>query len=258
MVIWSMQLIMISRIFALYPQSRKVLVFVVVCFIGELATTSVALALALNSFTMRLPRIHLCVPRKHPKYFYMLWTPILCFEFILFALSLWAGISHVRRRRGLRLQSLDLVTILVRDSVVYFFTILAAYVANIVTLTILPQGWNQLPDGFALAVTCIVGCRLVLNIREAYYLPTGDSDSEHVMSEFQTAEPVWHTRPSSQQVDGGIELGPMRHNDMKAQGVIYSTRGPFCDDGSPQTPTAESIPREYEENNGLIREDMHV
>jgi len=202
-VIWSMQLMMMSRIFALYPQSRKVLILVLACFISQVAATSTVLALAIHTFVVP-PRFHICAPHRVPKYFCALWIPIILFEILLFALSLNAWIAHLRRTRRLKpLQSHDLVSILVRDSVAYFFVILVAYIANAVSYLVLPV-WNQLPDGLSLASTCVIGCRLMLNLREAYYLPfSEDSDTHHALSDFRTAERI---APSGRQGGAGTEL----------------------------------------------------
>lgn len=45
--------------------------------------------------------------------------------------------------------------------------------------------WVPVPEGFAGAAACILGCRLVLNLRDAYYLPFTE--------EFETGPGVVHS-----------------------------------------------------------------
>lgn len=239
-----MQLIMMFRIFALYQQSHKVLIFVLISFVSEVAATSALLVFSFKQLNSLVPSslvmIQICAPHTVPKLFYTLWIPIILFETLLFVLSFIAGLTHIRRMHGVkRLQRQDLFSILLRDSVAYFLIILVAYFANAVAWLALPKSWSPLPDGLSLASTCIMGCRLVLNLRQAFYLPFArDSDSDHhVLSDFRTAEPgVWDSQ-TKVQGDAGIELGPVCTFGGNDPGVIYLThRGPFFEGAIVGTP----------------------
>lgn len=48
------------------------------------------------------------------------------------------------------------------------------YLANAFIWAFLPPIWMEVSAPFAVAMTCVMGSRLVLNLREAYYLPAQD------------------------------------------------------------------------------------
>ena len=76
-----------------------------------------------------------------------------------------------------------------------------------------------------------MGSRLVLNIRQAYYLPFSRDLDNPALSDFQAAVPdVWHAQSS--RGEAGIELNPICSTIRAAeQGVIHLTYGgPSCDD----------------------------
>ncbi|RDB23204.1 hypothetical protein Hypma_009636 [Hypsizygus marmoreus] len=54
---------------------------------------------------------------------------------------------------------------------------ITAYIASMMIWFVLPPQWINFPQGFSVAATCVMGVRLILNLRKAYYLySTGDLD----------------------------------------------------------------------------------
>jgi len=172
-VVWSMQVIMQFRIFAMYKRSRSISIFVAVCFIGEVIAMSSILAYSykhIDAVSEPLSQVHICTPINVPSYFYAFWLPIISFECILLLLALWIGGQHIFELWTLRQwDSERVISILLRDSIFYFLATLAAYTTNAVLWLTYPAIWIEIPTGFSISTTCIMGCRMLLNLRGACY-----------------------------------------------------------------------------------------
>ncbi|KAG6829505.1 hypothetical protein H0H87_011238 [Tephrocybe sp. NHM501043] len=66
------------------------------------------------------PEIAFCVPRHISKNFYAFWIPMLAFESLLCGLALYKGYETLRTASPSFRSGRHLVSILIRDSVVYF------------------------------------------------------------------------------------------------------------------------------------------
>ncbi|TFK51893.1 hypothetical protein OE88DRAFT_1484003 [Heliocybe sulcata] len=213
-VVWAMQVIMQLRVMAMYGHSKSLWIMLSSCFVAEVAAMGVILGMTYKVIIVAaepLPGIAICTPIGIPDYFFAFWIPIVAFEFILFALVLYQGAWHAMES-GNGWGPTSLMNILVRDSFMYFFLTLLTYVTNAIVWLTLSSTWLEVPEGFALAATCIMGSRLVLNMREAYYSPFVEEQDR--LAEFRERESNMHFRatggdegPGSRVYLDEIELG---------------------------------------------------
>ncbi|KAL4067029.1 hypothetical protein V8B97DRAFT_999002 [Scleroderma yunnanense] len=117
-----------------------------------------------------------CAGMTTPTYAYN-WAPCIAFEAILTVLALWAGIKRSRQRsypRSARFNGPQLVDVLIQGNVIYFLCPLVLFVLFMKHNPSLEVQW--LIDTILLRapVTIMVGCRLVLSIRQTASTPDLD------------------------------------------------------------------------------------
>ncbi|KAF8153041.1 hypothetical protein B0H34DRAFT_721934 [Crassisporium funariophilum] len=180
-ILWTMQGIMIYRVSSMYHHSRKVICTLLACLAVEVAITSTMQALPYRkrSIVLDSPEIVSCVEKVFPRWYRILWVPIILFESLIFAMSIWKGVEYYRESYTVNGaiysdSGKSLVYTLLRDSILFPFIALIVCYINVIgwgyfsftTITI-----NVAVSSF---MTRILGCRLILNLREAYYQPFGD------------------------------------------------------------------------------------
>ena len=124
---------------------------------------------------------HACIPLNVPPYFFAFWLPPLGYEFLVFALASYKGYSTLRysfawgtgeftfRSTGSRL-----LEVMIRDSLWYFLLIFACdMVCSLIWLQG-PASLLQAVVGFGLVIPSVAGSHLLLNLRDAYYHPSGN------------------------------------------------------------------------------------
>jgi len=57
------------------------------------------------------------------------------------------------------------MTILLRDSVIYYLIVFAVYLINLLIWSTRQAGLIETPVGFTIAMSCVMGNRLILNVR---------------------------------------------------------------------------------------------
>jgi hypothetical protein len=162
------EIILQVRLYALYFLNKKVLALMVTCFIG----TSVASAIVLSSVFSEmkasshiLPGVPVCVPLGVPSHLYAFWIPMIAFESMLCGMALYRGFQGVFGGGALFRCGRHLVDILVQDSIVYFLVVFASYATNLLINLFGSDSIKEIPLGFSVAMSCIMGNRLILNVR---------------------------------------------------------------------------------------------
>jgi len=163
---WSGSAIYVLRIYALYGCNRRVLLLLCVIYVGVFTSENVIIGIVIRDAVfdpLPLPTFTGCLPSNIKPYAWTFWMPMLIFETILLAMSIFRSVVLAANDW----QTRRLVFVLLRDSVVYFGGVILAILANVV-------GWKLGGDTlFAaflpLAITSfsILGCRLLLNIQAA-------------------------------------------------------------------------------------------
>ncbi|KAF8157218.1 hypothetical protein B0H34DRAFT_712762 [Crassisporium funariophilum] len=157
------------RLYALYSLNKKILALMLISYVVSSAIAGWIMGTVLSSITasaFKIPGGMFCVPSGVSQSFYMFWIPMLAFEFLLCTLALVRGFQTLRSDGSLFRSGRQLVSILIRDSVLYFLVICATYVTCLLVWIIAPTSLLEVPIGFSIAMSCVLANRVVLNVRE--------------------------------------------------------------------------------------------
>jgi len=167
--LWSIEIIMQLRVYALYNCSKKVAFFNGVLFLGSIA--GFCWVLVHNAQRRRAviaDAIHLPLPgcpSIHTGVEWLQWVPATVYEGILFGFALYKTLKSTASR-VLRGAKLSLYSLLLRDNLFYFFGIALLLVFNnlmVVGVTRIPW-FSYSPFHAAMG---ILTTRMLLNIRKA-------------------------------------------------------------------------------------------
>lgn len=162
------EIILQLRIYALYFLNKKVLFFVGSFFVISTASAATLMGLVLSDISSQaetMAGLDFCMPLQVRRYLYAYWIPILAFESLLCAMSLFRGLQAFRQQYLVFQSGTQIMTILLRDSIVYFLIIFFTYLVNCLMWATGQYGLIELPVGFTMAMSCVMGSRLVLNVR---------------------------------------------------------------------------------------------
>jgi hypothetical protein len=154
-----------------------------------------------------VPGIYVCGLHNIQHSVYTFWrVPVVVFDCLLLALTLWTCIQRVQSLRGFCHSRNQIWRVLLTDSLLYFsmYVVTSSSLASLILNKPLKDGadiyiewsivahpscmswkhnilncrlcpwqtrWRKLPQGFPVAATCVIGARLILNLRKAYYFP---------------------------------------------------------------------------------------
>jgi len=186
-VVWSTQLIMQLRLYAMFAKSRKILCIIAPLLLAEIIGIIVVLVLFIRNMEytnvpIPVPGLdyHMCGAVANERLLTALYVPLSCYELIMFALAIGALVKKygAGRKDGIgRGASLNAtVNMLLQSSIEYFFVYLVACAVALGMYLGLPSAYSEILNSFLTVASTIVGSRLVLNFRAYNYQPqTGDS-----------------------------------------------------------------------------------
>ncbi|KDR86024.1 hypothetical protein GALMADRAFT_235216 [Galerina marginata CBS 339.88] len=162
-------IILQMRIYALYTKNKRVtslmMGFFVICF----ALSAWIMGSSLKGLTAASTQIiggQFCVSPLIPPHFYIFWIPMLSFELLLCSLAVIRAYESYHASGNPVFNGHRLFSILIRDSLVYFFAIGVTYLTCLVVWILEPNILLEAPIGFSLAISCTLGSRMILNLRE--------------------------------------------------------------------------------------------
>lgn len=173
---WITQCIMQLRIYAMYQRTRRILVILVFAFFSEVLAVVVIIWRTIGPTSKLVvtdepfPGKHLCSFSGINTDFVYLFIPVFCFETLLFFLAIRISLNNMRQRKAtpgtpsLRVNSF--MSILVRDSILYFFI-------NLAMCAIVMGLWRNLAVlhanisiPFIMLLETVIGTRMVINFKE--------------------------------------------------------------------------------------------
>ncbi|KAF7332720.1 hypothetical protein MKEN_00155400 [Mycena kentingensis (nom. inval.)] len=168
------QIILQMRIYAMYFLNKRILAVMVALFVCALTTASVIMGRVLqgiHAIAHPLPgtSFTFCTPLGIPRYFFVFWVPLICFEVLLCAMALYRGLQTFRihgPNSTLYQSGRHLVSILVRDSVLYFLVMFATYFTSLLIWLIARPSLLEVPVSFSVAFSCTLCNRIILNVRQ--------------------------------------------------------------------------------------------
>lgn len=183
----AMQGIMVHRIISMYRHERKILICLLAAFALEFTACVImgSFSITRSNFPVIYNQtLRTCIP-SIPAWFPALWYMMMVFDLAIFILAVWEGMRFARESRararspetseifhGTRwMKERSLLRVLLRDSIVFPFIGLLMCVFNSLAWYKLPLGALQYTMNIQAAGYPILGCRLILNLRESYYQP---------------------------------------------------------------------------------------
>ncbi|KAF9449577.1 hypothetical protein P691DRAFT_774567 [Macrolepiota fuliginosa MF-IS2] len=196
---WTTQLILLLRIQALYG-NRTLSKCLNVLYAGGVISlfTIGSMSVILMQVTSEpVPGFHQCTCVKFPSYSFVFFFIILSFDTFLFFLAVGIIVANWRRLsyEALSFQCAvpSLVSIVLRDNFGYFFMASGMYLITTVVWMAAEVRYTSIPTCSSYAVTTIMGCRLILNLCDAYHNPpSGSLTYSYYLT---TVASEWHSRP---------------------------------------------------------------
>lgn len=177
------QVILQLRIYALYERSRSVLIFLLVLCALEIVVMAVLVGVTMSHLE-RVPILSTangCAYQGLLKASSLIWIPGLIFEPILFLL-----VAYKAWGSNKRYPTIPIVRQIARDSLFYFVAVFAELLASAVVWLHAPQYINIF-NPWSAALPSLLGCRLMLNMREAVY--SQDKPNTYILESFSSASP---------------------------------------------------------------------
>ncbi|KAJ7258416.1 hypothetical protein B0H12DRAFT_1182540 [Mycena haematopus] len=207
--LWSVEIIMQLRIYALYTCSKRIAAFNIIIFAGSIAgfmwiliyNHSRRASVIANVIHLGLPGC----PSVHSGIEWAQWVPATAYEGILFGFALYKTFERTLssfRKDG----TVSLYTVLLRDNILYFFSIAALLVFNnlmVVSLTHIP--WFSY--GPFHAAVGIMTSRMLINLRKA-----AADDVVHLGSGIEGIVGASFGTGSRTLLDGGGRLRTLQFN----------------------------------------------
>ncbi|EFI26683.1 hypothetical protein CC1G_15454 [Coprinopsis cinerea okayama7 len=181
--LWAMNGLIINRILCMYEHRRRILYLLLTAYAIHITAGTVLTAKALDTPTvpgMFSPKLLVCMPSTPPWFWsYAFFTA--AFESLVFTLSLIQGIRYYREAKTtypgklpyrLWSRQANPIQVLFRDSILFPFIGMTFGFFGILAFTgVLPIHAFQYVIIMSSASSPILGCRLLLNLRDAYYKP---------------------------------------------------------------------------------------
>ncbi|KAA1473579.1 hypothetical protein DENSPDRAFT_840040 [Dentipellis sp. KUC8613] len=161
------QVLLILRLRAMYLNDRIVTITMFVAFGLSMISCTVIVREALRQISvtvMEIPGRKFCVPSKAPLFFSAYFIPVYLLETLLVVLAVVRWIREVGYISPTSSLAPMFLRNLVCDSVIYFLVMAMAYAMNILLWIFKPEVL-ELPIAFVSSMACVMGDRLIFNIR---------------------------------------------------------------------------------------------
>jgi len=164
--------ILILRIYAIFDCNKRLLAVLLVLYAMAMTTETVLIGLITHQFhSQEALRAFFpgCAPTNIPEWCWAYWIPTVVFESTLFLLALY---KTVQEANGSMTRPSRLMVVLLRDSVMYFGGVMIWSLANFVAWYVDPLALYGMFVGCHICFQSILGCRMLLNIRETAAVTT--------------------------------------------------------------------------------------
>ncbi|TFK29769.1 hypothetical protein FA15DRAFT_663953 [Coprinopsis marcescibilis] len=244
--LYSMQGIIINRLWCMYNRSKVILFTLIIAISVELLSSLIMMGLQprLQTFVIHAtPTWKLCISLGFAPWFWSFWVFIAAFDFLIFALAFWQGIRYFqetrilsRHRRTRSQQSIletlslpwrtrgNLLHILLRDSITFPFIGFVVCTVNLLGwFNVFPIEVLQITISMSALSSSVIGPRLILNLRDAYYRPFSEE---------------FHPTLKDGPADGSAARFPLRHSTTPEHETVV-----FADPGTERTENSFELGR---------------
>ncbi|KAF9464917.1 hypothetical protein BDZ94DRAFT_1320782 [Collybia nuda] len=157
------EVILLLRTYALWNNSRKVLIALIVLYISIYTPVVVVLAIFLRSLqhgAPPLPIIRGCYPVSGSNILFADFVLLMLYESTVMVLTIWIGVKRYLHSRN------RLVMTLYRDGVSYFIYIFMISCSYIIVLLACPPEYVDLLNTFQRVMHSILSTRILLHVRD--------------------------------------------------------------------------------------------
>ncbi|PCH42153.1 hypothetical protein WOLCODRAFT_163561 [Wolfiporia cocos MD-104 SS10] len=154
------QTILGSRVYALYSQSKRVLMILAVVMAAEFAVEAYTLTVVFPAPSPAPGVIVPCVAIGPTPWLITFWSMPLVFDSLAFFLTLYKSVTYWRMDI-----STPMLTLLFRDGLIYFAMIFTMNLLNVILFTTMPPALQAINLPATLMLNIVMACRLVLNVR---------------------------------------------------------------------------------------------
>ncbi|TEB30789.1 hypothetical protein FA13DRAFT_1733220 [Coprinellus micaceus] len=190
-VLNSMQAIMVHRVVSMYRHQEnvyrnlRIALGALICVSIVVAFFSLNLQRAVAYSFVYAPTLRVCAAWDIPRWSVITWFMAMVFDFSIWILSAKEGLRYLRESQELTLQSSSryltaknwskqgiLFRVLLRDSIAFPFISVIVALSNILSWLV-PQliFAGTYTTAISSVTITLLGCRLILNLRDAYYHP---------------------------------------------------------------------------------------
>jgi len=165
---WSVEVILQLRIYALYNRSKVVAFVMVTGFSAQVIFVLCIMGFGSREgevYAVRWQNLQRCKVTHIPPWTSLLWVALTAYECLLFSLTLYKCIQYYRSRDTIPIAVRSIRNVILLDAVVYSFLTGVIYIANLVVWNLQLQDTLYLITGMAIAFPCLMGSRLMINVR---------------------------------------------------------------------------------------------
>jgi len=169
-VLWLVEFTFAIRVWLLYNRSNVVLFSLVILYLCSITTVATMCVKALlhHAILQRPgPFLSGCYGEIPSYFFNVLIAPAITTS-VLMGLTAYKTIQTMKESGA---QKPPMVQLLLRDGILYFIAVFAVLIANIMIFHLARVTLSTFATGFFVAIPCMVGSRLFLNVREKLLHP---------------------------------------------------------------------------------------
>jgi len=168
--------ILLLRIYAMYERSRRVAIFSIVIYVGQIITACAILGTqVVTMYTPPQPlsdfNVSGCITGDSPPALVTYWIARLAFDSLLLLM-----VGYKMTHRYVSYNTTDLLDIMIKDNVSTFIFIFCVQSINLFTYRLAPSELAAVALPFSIATDTIMSTRLILHIREAFFGPAEDAE----------------------------------------------------------------------------------
>ncbi|OAX32961.1 hypothetical protein K503DRAFT_869856 [Rhizopogon vinicolor AM-OR11-026] len=208
-----LNIIMITRLYAIYQRSRRMLIFLVIMLMANTVAGVVDIAVATRNMSMKefvLAGTYMCIytPEGNPQpAMDEAWVFGIAWEAFVLCLALWAAVQHIRelRRSSTGWTTGDYFKVLMKAHVLYFIAFAVVSCFNVGLLSpnttdsssVGVQIYDSIPEIASVVQMFMLGPRLILSIRQYHAKLVADSHSRIGITAIASQELTHVTTSSS-------------------------------------------------------------
>jgi len=160
--------ILVMRIYAIFDCNKRLLVILLVLYGISMVSETILIGIITHRFrsneTLRSTFTG-CAPLDIPLWCWVYWIPSVAFESTLFLLAMYKTVQESRGSESFTRPS-QLMIVLLTDSLLYFGGVTTVTLLNFAAWYTYPLALYGMFVGWHISIQSILGCRMLLNIRE--------------------------------------------------------------------------------------------